>query len=157
VSVQAVKRSKFWSAETSIFTRLAMVLQMAFIVTSLAVAIADMIQPTYLFSSNWSYPLFSYLRIGVVLLVVVSVILQLVGRKNIGFLVVLFSTFVELTSVGMYNIFTLPWDFILSGQANNLIWLVVPAMASLPFSSLLLIIGRPEWKLLQGKAKPKSS
>jgi hypothetical protein len=143
MSIPLVKRSKFWSAENSIFTRLAMLLQMAFVATGIAVVIVDMIQPTYLFN---------FLRIGVILLVVLSVILQLVGRRNIGFLVVLFSTFVELTSVGMYNIFTLPWDFILSGRVNNLIWLVVPAMASLPIASLLLIIGRPEWKLLQGKA-----
>jgi hypothetical protein len=58
----------------------------------------------------------------------------------------------ELTSVGYYNILTLPWEFILSGQASNIIWLVVPSMAALPLSSLLLIIGRPEWKRLLGKA-----
>jgi hypothetical protein len=143
MSVQAVKRSKFWSAETSIFTRLAMVLQLAFVGTGIAVVIVDLITPTYLFN---------VLRIGVIVLVLVSVMLQFIGRRNIGFLVVILSTFLELTSVGDYNIFTLPWEDILSGQINNLIWLLVVSMAALPISSLLLIIGRPEWKRLKARA-----
>lgn len=144
MSVPAIKRSKFWSAETSIFTKLAMLLQMAFIGTGLAVVIVDLIDPTYVF--------ILYLRIGVIFLIVVSVVLQFIGKRNIGFLVVILSTFLELTSVEEYNIFTLPWDYILSGQASNIIWLIVPSMAALPLSSLLLIIGRPEWKRLKGKA-----
>jgi hypothetical protein len=117
-----------------------MVFQLAFVGTGIAVAIVDLVQPTNLFN---------FLRIGVIVLVLVSVMLQFVGRRNIGFLVVILSTFLELTSVGMFNIFTLPWDDILSGKVNNLIWLVVVSMAALPVSSLLLIIGRPEWKRLK--------
>ena len=143
MSTQAVTRSKFWTADTSIFTRLAMLLQMAFIGTGIAVVIVDLIEPTLLFFS---------LRIGVIFLVLVSVVLQFIGRRNIGFLVIILSTFLELTSVGYYNILTLPWEFILSGQASNIIWLVVPSMAALPISSLLLIIGRPEWKRLKARA-----
>jgi len=144
MNTQAVKPSKFWSADTSIFTRLAMALQIAFIGTGIAVAIVDLLEPILLF--------FTFLRIGVIFLVLVSVVLQFIGRRNIGFLVIILSTFLELTSVGMFNIFTLPWEYILSGQASNLIWLIVPSMAALPISCLLLIIGRPEWKRLTGKS-----
>ena len=121
-----------------------MALQIAFIGTGIAVAIVDLLEPILLF--------FTFLRIGVIFLVLVSVVLQFIGRRNIGFLVIILSTFLELTSVGMFNIFTLPWEYILSGQASNLIWLIVPSMAALPISCLLLIIGRPEWKRLTGKS-----
>jgi hypothetical protein len=96
-------------------------------------------------------------RVGVITLVVISVILQFVGRRNLGFLVAMIAVIANyLWSLlnGAFTIFTYDWR-VLSGYYGEITYIEPLYLASLillPLASVLLIIGRPEWKLL--KAKP---
>ena len=145
MSTQLSQRVKFWSKENSAFTRLAMVLLIVFVTFSV-------INDTYSFIE---YGLIFLSSVGVIFLVFLSIILQLVGKRNLGFLVGIISTLTHLVWQGLLTnegtIFTVGWDFVLSGEMNPIHWLWIIAVAILPLSSIFLILGRPEWRNLKRK------
>ena len=134
-----------WSPAKSFFTRLAILPLVAFVLTGFSIYIVEIVNS---FNEPGYLPVFNGLRIGVVVLVVVSIIFQFLGKGSLGFLLVVFSTIVDLTSVGMFNIFNVPWEYIFSGQMTPLAWIPLVSIFTLPMACVLLIVGRPEWKLL---------
>jgi hypothetical protein len=139
MSIQLVKRSKFWSAETSIFTRLATIVQMAYVVASVVPIAVIFIEFEFI---NWWL-------VGVLILVISSVVLSFSGRKNLGFVLAILAIVVHLFSSavnGTWTIFTVEWEIVFSGGLLFPSYSFVASLLFLPLATVLLIIGRPEWK-----------
>ena len=96
-------------------------------------------------------------RVGIICLALVSVLLQFFGRRNLGFLLAMIAVtanYIWSFFSGALTIFTYDWR-VISGYYGEITYLQPLYLASLillPLASILLIIGRPEWKLLKGKA-----
>ena len=139
------KLASFWSSKTSIFTRLAVVAQLAYITALLVVATDVFIEYDFI---NWWW-------VGVVILVTLSVALSLIGRRNLGFLVGMVSVLVHLgetTVNGSWSVFTVSWEVVFSGVLSFADYIFVASILFLPIATILLVVGRPEWKLLNRKS-----
>jgi hypothetical protein len=139
------KLASFWSSKTSIFTRLAVVAQLAYITALLLLVPIIFIE--YKFISWW--------WVGVVILVTLSVALSLIGRRNLGFLVGMVSILVHLGEAavnGSWSVFTVSWEVVFSEVLTFDNYLFVASLLFLPIATILLVIGRPEWKLLNRKS-----
>jgi hypothetical protein len=135
--------TRFWSKEVSIFTQIATVLLLVHAVFSLIVS-------TYW---NIQFGFLSFNVIGPVLALIVlaAVVLNFVGKRNIGFLVAMIATmahFVVSEITGSWNFFRIDWSFVFSGELVLLGWLNIVSLVLLPLAAILLIIGRPEWAKL---------
>ena len=135
--------ARFWSKEVSIFTQIATVLLLVHAVFSLIVS-------TYW---NIQFGFLSFNVIGPVLALIVlaAVVLNFVGKRNIGFLVAMIATmahFVVSEITGSWNFFRIDWSFVFSGELVLLGWLNIVSLVLLPLAAILLIIGRPEWAKL---------
>jgi hypothetical protein len=136
-----------WSRETSIFNRVAAVLLIAFVGSSVPIEIHILTEFDWVV---WE-------RIGVIALVSISIVLQFVGRRNLGFLVAIIAVianFLWSLLSGATTIFTYDWAFYFSPSREMFFLdpLYLASLILLPLACILLIIGRPEWKLLGGKA-----
>jgi hypothetical protein len=141
------QRVKFWSRENSIFTKVAAVLLLAYVASLIPIEVYIL--------TDFGYVIWE--RVGVICLALGSVILQFVGRRNLGFLVAMIAVtanFLWSFLNDVITIFTYDWR-VLSGYYGEITYLEPLYLASLillPLASILLIIGRPEWKLLKVKA-----
>jgi hypothetical protein len=143
MSPQVNSFTRFWSKEVSIFTQIATVLLLVHAVFSLIVS-------TYW---NIQFGFLSFNVIGPVLALIVlaAVVLNFVGKRNIGFLVAMIATmahFVVSEITGSWNFFRIDWSFVFSGELVLLGWLNIVSLVLLPLAAILLIIGRPEWAKL---------
>jgi hypothetical protein len=143
MSSQVNSFARFWSKEVSIFTQIATVLLLVHAVFSLIVS-------TYW---NIQFGFLSFNVIGPVLALIVlaAVVLNFVGKRNIGFLVAMIATmahFVVSEITGSWNFFRIDWSFVFSGELVLLGWLNIVSLVLLPLAAILLIIGRPEWAKL---------
>jgi hypothetical protein len=141
------QRVKFWSRENSIFTKVAAVLLLAYVASLIPIEIYLLTEFEYV---TWE-------RVGIICLALVSVLLQFFGRRNLGFLLAMIAVtanYIWSFFSGALTIFTYDWR-VISGYYGEITYLQPLYLASLillPLASILLIIGRPEWKLLKGKA-----
>jgi hypothetical protein len=133
------KAAPFWSPETSIFTKLATIVQMAYVVASVVPIAVIFIEFEFI---NWWL-------VGVLVLVISSVILSFSGRKNLGFVLAILAIVVHLFSSavnGTWTIFTVEWEIVFSGGLLFPSYSFVASLLFLPLATVLMIIGRPEWK-----------
>jgi hypothetical protein len=145
---QRMRQSKFWSTETSIFTKLAVGLLVFYVVDS-SIGLVNLVLEYGFFN-------LLFLNIAVISMALISLFLQLFGRLNVGFLVALAATFTDAVKAMLLseiNKFTMFWDIVtVLGSGAN--WLGMVSWYSLELVSILLIIGRPELKLTKRKAYP---
>lgn len=144
MNTQSNQRVKFWSRETSVFTQFAMVLLMLSGVSFLINDVYSLIQ----------YGVISLFGYGVIFLIFASIILQLVGRRNLGFLIGILATLTHLAeafSMGIWSIFSVDWSFVRSSEMIPVFWFGIIALVALPVSSVFLVLGRPEWRSIKGK------
>jgi hypothetical protein len=138
------KLAAFWSPKTAIFTKLGVLVQLAYVVASLPPMTILFIGIGFI---NWWW-------VGVLILVVLSVILSFSGKKNLGFVIAIVSILVHLIQAavnGSWSIFTVVWDVVFFGELLFHNYLFVASLLFLPLSTILLVVGRPEWKLLKRK------
>jgi hypothetical protein len=137
--------SSFWSQKTSIFTRLGAVVQLTYIAALVIIIPILLIEFEFI---NWWW-------VAVVMLAMVSVFFSFSGRRNLGFLIAIVSIllhFIQAAVNGSWSMFTVEWEVVFSRELPFHNYLFLGSLFLLPLASVLLIIGRPEWKLLKGKA-----
>jgi hypothetical protein len=135
----------FWSPKTSIFTKLGVVVQFAYILSSLAVMTILLREIEFI---NWWW-------VGVLILVVLSIVLSFSGKKNLGFVIASASFVVHLIQASVnesMTIFTVDWGTLLYIELLLIDYFFLASLIFLPLAIILLIVGRPEWKLIKGNA-----